>query len=326
MRGTLTYIITLWIGLGVSYTQPNLILNPSVEDIDSCYDIGAGNFKYITDWNSPNKASPDYFNLCHTNNEITIPNNKYGYQFPFSGDAYLGIGFTNITGSYREAVQGKFSEPLQKNRKYCFEFYTVRCNELGYAVGELGIALTKDLLLENTSNSLSLTPNASIDINFFSDTLNWTKFSVEINNYAEDIEYFVFSNFQKGSELQFQLVDPNVMDLSIASYYYFDDFALYDCGEADILPDTVDTATINFPTVFTPNGDGINDVLSLEGLPPGSQIEIYNRWGDVVFKAYPYTEPWDGNKNGHPCPEGVYHYIVQLPDGQTVRKFVHLFR
>lgn len=332
MRGTLTYIMTLWVGLGVSYTQPNLILNPSVEDTDSCPDWGVGNFYYIQHWSNSNNASPDYFNTCHSNNQTGIPKNQFGYQYPHSGNAYLGLAFANFANSQgREGIQGKFSETLQKDRKYCFEFYTVRANITGYAVGEFGIYLSKDSVHKNVSNNLGVSPYYSVDINFLGDTVNWTKFSVEINNYEDDIQYFVFSNFQNAGEFQLVIVDSGVADTTpVYTYYYFDDFALYDCGEADTLPPDppgpTDSLVINFPTVFTPNGDGINDVLHLEGLPPGSNLEVYNRWRDFVFKAHPYTAPWDGNKNGHPCPEGVYHYMVQLPDGQTVQKFVHLFR
>ena len=82
-------------------------------------------------------------------------------------------------------------------------------------------------------------------------------------------------------------------------------FDIYDCLE------------YNLPNVFTPNGDGINDVY--QPIPPYRGVEkvnmkIYNRWGRRVFST---TDPdilWDGSdENSHqPCSEGVFYYSCEV--------------
>lgn len=55
------------------------------------------------------------------------------------------------------------------------------------------------------------------------------------------------------------------------------------------------------PDAFTPNGDGMNDVLRLPSIEafPDAVITIFNRWGEVVyFSKQGYAHPFDGTANG----------------------------
>jgi gliding motility-associated-like protein len=76
---------------------------------------------------------------------------------------------------------------------------------------------------------------------------------------------------------------------------------------------------ITIPNAFSPNTDGVHDVWEIKKLSelyPNCQIEVYNRWGQMVWKSDKgYTEPWDGTKNGYPLPVDSYHYIIQYNDG-----------
>lgn len=87
---------------------------------------------------------------------------------------------------------------------------------------------------------------------------------------------------------------------------------------------------ITIPNVFTPNGDGRNDVLEI--LNPGKynyRIYVYNRWGNIVYND-DGTNHWDGRKDGAPLPEGVYFYTILAitPDNTEVKYsgVVHLLR
>ncbi|MFH2141767.1 MAG: gliding motility-associated C-terminal domain-containing protein [Bacteroidota bacterium] len=72
------------------------------------------------------------------------------------------------------------------------------------------------------------------------------------------------------------------------------------------------------PNLFTPNGDSYNDTWEIKGVQfyPEIYIEIYNRWGDVIFKSTGYDEPWDGTYNGSQIPMGSYVYIIDLKNGE----------
>ena len=54
--------------------------------------------------------------------------------------------------------------------------------------------------------------------------------------------------------------------------------------------------SIYVPSAFTPNNDGVNDAFAVEGVDPqGYRLEIYNRWGDLIFKSEDPKEVWQGN-------------------------------
>ncbi len=64
------------------------------------------------------------------------------------------------------------------------------------------------------------------------------------------------------------------------------------------------------PSVITPNGDGKNDKFTILGINqfPGSELIIYNRWGNVVFQSKDYKNDWDGKG----LNEGTYYYTLNL--------------
>jgi|GEM_PF-1740793 gliding motility-associated-like protein len=85
----------------------------------------------------------------------------------------------------------------------------------------------------------------------------------------------------------------------------------YDTATTTIVVDMVSFITI--PNVFTPNGDGINDIFSLNPINIGDiSMTIYDRWG---LKMYDTTTTgsltWDGKtKGGTPVADGTYFYII----------------
>jgi gliding motility-associated-like protein len=75
--------------------------------------------------------------------------------------------------------------------------------------------------------------------------------------------------------------------------------------EVDLRDDC--NSTINIPNVFTPNGDGINDIYQLTG----QNIEVVefwiaDRWGKIMFQGASLTATWDGKFKGNDVPDGVY--------------------
>lgn len=78
---------------------------------------------------------------------------------------------------------------------------------------------------------------------------------------------------------------------------------------------------LKVPNAFTPNGDGTNDAFVIENLDryPQATIEIYNRWGQIVYEAAPYGNDWNGTNDGEDLPHATYYYILELNDGSPVQ-------
>ncbi|MRG46730.1 T9SS type B sorting domain-containing protein [Chitinophaga sp. SYP-B3965] len=77
------------------------------------------------------------------------------------------------------------------------------------------------------------------------------------------------------------------------------------------------------PNAFTPNADGLNDVLLVYGTTIATmEIRIFNQWGQLVFESKDKGRGWDGTMSGKKQPVGVYNYILRasLQDGTTVSK------
>jgi gliding motility-associated-like protein len=83
----------------------------------------------------------------------------------------------------------------------------------------------------------------------------------------------------------------------------------------NIQDDAVDCITI--PNAFTPNSDGVNDTWLIDNIElfPWALIQVFNRWGQLVFEGKGGGEPWDGTWNNNIVPTGSYVYTVDLFNG-----------
>lgn len=71
-------------------------------------------------------------------------------------------------------------------------------------------------------------------------------------------------------------------------------------------------------TALTPNGDGSNDVWLIGGLEyfPESTVQVYNRWGQILFESRGYSVPWDGTHNGNKVAVADYYFIIDYKEGE----------
>ena len=85
---------------------------------------------------------------------------------------------------------------------------------------------------------------------------------------------------------------------------------------------------IVIPDGFSPNGDTINDeflIKNLRELYPNFQLQIYNRYGNILYKGNKNTQNWDGTSNqgreigNGILPVGVYFYILELNDDTNTK-------
>jgi gliding motility-associated-like protein len=83
------------------------------------------------------------------------------------------------------------------------------------------------------------------------------------------------------------------------------------------------------PNIFSPNGDGINDVFAVHfnaaAKVIGLQGALYDRWGNLVFSSQTHPFIWNGTFDGRPVNPGVYVYrlILTYSNGiNTVREII----
>ena len=81
---------------------------------------------------------------------------------------------------------------------------------------------------------------------------------------------------------------------------------------------------IFIPNAFSPNDDGLNDIFQPTGNVTLKSMQIYNRWGELVFKSSDDKFSWDGNFQGELVHEGYYFFIIryQKPENGTEAPYV----
>jgi gliding motility-associated-like protein/uncharacterized repeat protein (TIGR01451 family) len=87
--------------------------------------------------------------------------------------------------------------------------------------------------------------------------------------------------------------------------------------------------------IITPNGDGLNDYLVISCVK-GANIEIYDRYGSILYKKQNYENDWNGVANqsgkiisrGQKLPNGTYFFVLKFNDGSTenIKSYIQIIR
>lgn len=146
--------------------------------------------------------------------------------------------------------------------------------------------------------------------------------------------YFYRLNATGGDTYQWTpsdyLSDANIanpiVDFPDTGYYTF--YVDISVGAVCEKRDTINVLVVKepqilMPNVFSPNGDGLNDVFrpNVIGYPIINSFRIYNRWGEEVFVSY-NNKGWDGTYSGKACDAGVYFYRLEVTNVHGERKDV----
>jgi len=331
---------------------------------------------------------------------VGVPQNKWGYRWPISGNAYHLVAGSNdqiLHSKLRYAsIQNQLIDTLIIGHQYCASFWIsypeYRYSEKSNWCKNIGILFSTYTKVFTGTNSAilpdyELIPQLENTREDWLDTTNWYLVS---GSFIADsaYTYFTISFFKSDSLLECIILNEN----SYGQAVYIDMVSVYDCtshnytcnagghkkmcaGESvqlgtdadtrrqyrwspavglsdstaakplasptetttytlyvidEFVQESYDTVTVEvmycdifIPNIFSPNGDGQNDVLYVRG----QGIEqltfvIYNRWGQKVFETKDPNHGWDGTINGKPAETGVYVYHVNavLHDGMTVSR------
>jgi gliding motility-associated-like protein len=113
----------------------------------------------------------------------------------------------------------------------------------------------------------------------------------------------IFSNYlwQDGST-------NNYYDVLDSGLYYVTISFGGGCITTDSIYIQTDSCIIsNLSNIFTPNGDGINDFFFIKNIEyfPNSRLEVFNRWGNLIYSSDNYQNDWDGGNQ----KTGTYYYL-----------------
>jgi gliding motility-associated-like protein len=103
------------------------------------------------------------------------------------------------------------------------------------------------------------------------------------------------------------------------------------CSNGICKKDTLTIIVTGIPTGFSPNGDGTNDRYEIV-FPPQwgkANIEVYNRWGSLVYAKDDYRDEWDGRSNrgitiGDDLPDGTYFLHIKYTDNPDANEVIYI--
>lgn len=295
--------------------QVNLVPNSSFEFYTYCPDA-IGQLDKATGWINPNEGSPDYFNKCQSIVGPNIPLNSFGVQYPKEGNAYAGIyTFNEVFPNSSEYLQIKLAEPLITDKKYCVEFYVSLADLASSAsMNKIGAYFSNNKISQSDWFRFQVSPQIlNPTSNSLFDTLGWVKVSGEFKADGGE-EYITIGNFNLPGQDDTTYIGggfPGSGNQRVC-YFYIDNVSVYSCEAADL----------NGTYVITPNNDGINDHFEIPFNSKKGNLLIYDRMGRLVYKGSNYQNNWSGLG----VSDGLYYYILETTDKETIKGSITILR
>jgi gliding motility-associated-like protein len=232
-------------------------------------------------------------------------------QFPMDGEIYLDrdqYSFLKVPGEYRIRIIQFQDEVVCNFTSESADF--VVPSQLTANIGRV-------------SESYPDVPSGQLFVNGF----NGGAFPYEVRIELDSASSFSLpsyeTNFQEAGLNENQQIEMKYSDIP-AGRYSVEIMDQVGCvlNLVARVPLDVD---LFIPNVFTPNGDGSNDVFFIRNLPQEpavNQLTITNRWGKQVFVSENYKNNWDGTD----AADGIYFYRLQVSDDKPMTGWVEIIR
>ena len=223
------------------------------------------------------------------------------YATSVSNVSYSWIGPNNFVSSEQNPIIQNATE--LNNGIYSVSISNGTC-ESEFSSVEVMVNSVPDFDLSWNCNGANLVVNSTILENSFDEStasFSW----IGPNNFTSFSSEIVITNLEIGD---YQLTVTNEHGCS--------------ASKSIAIPRTV----CEIPNVITPNGDSFNQNFNLQGFDI-EKIQIYNRWGRIVYDKSNYSNEWNGqNNNGELLPDGTYFYLIQFKKGENKQGWIFVTR
>jgi len=310
------------VDLGLPTTSDNCQVTSVVNDGPSVYPLGATTVTWIvTDVAGNTTSATQTVNVLPLTSTVDT----------VACDVYIspdGIDLTSFgSGTYTSVIPGSFgcdstiTINLTLNQSSTSEITLSACDSYSAPDGQI---------YTNSGVYTAIIPNSqgcdsTITINLTIDSIETA--GIQLNE-------LVFSADQSNVLYQWVNCGNNYSYVAGATQQTFEPLLSGDYAVILTYNTCVDTSeclTIDIdllvPQVVTPNGDGKNDVFEIQGIydHPNNVLEIYNRWGSLVYRQEGYQNTWGGecteglSFGGNILPTGTYFYILDLGDNDGAK-------
>lgn len=238
----------------------------------------------------------------------------------------------------RDICSNKGTEFLtwgDKNGSYIWTLNGVAYKDTTYKATILTTKLGKNEIkvLQKFNNSTCNSLQSVYSVNVFPQPI--AKFVTDSNNvYPLDIIHFIDSS--KNATLYYWDFGDAMISKQQNPYHSYDNSGVFNvmlivdnsvgCSDTAFNKITVKKGVFA-SSAFTPNGDGHNDNFYVKcGGCTSFRLDIYNRWGVLMFQSYSSAVLWDGKtQGGLPASEGTYYFILEAKDADGEYKQTGFF-
>ncbi|WP_321318692.1 gliding motility-associated C-terminal domain-containing protein [Labilibaculum sp.] len=269
-------------------------------------------------------AQLKYLNIPSIN-EILLPA-TYVFELKrggINGESVQRTSFANYDGTVKSFFDG---EAFEGERDYLMTV-TDECGNK-----YVSSMISSETYVVKAEFSVDpMTGEAPLEVEFRNESVN-----------ADDFEWFLYQDFDRVADVTTVesnlLVDGIITDEGPIAYTYLhpgnyyvklivssdkgpetciDEFYLKTEGT----PIVVDTSLVQVPNVFTPNGDGRNDIFRVKSQSLKSfSATIFNRWGKVIYEWRDPDGGWNGKLNGKWATPGTYFYVITATGREEQKK------
>lgn len=209
-----------------------------------------------------------------------------------AGDSML----LRAVSSFGGPINYVWSHGMQNHTGAQWNITNIQPNEAGaYVVKAI------NMYCESTDTvDITVHPDAALQI-AYADTIFFSMpFTLDAQ---KDYADYLWNNGSTAPSLT--VYEPGIYTLHVVDYT--------GCPDTDSIVMMQASMAINIPNAFTPDGDGLNDTFKPEFIgfePLRYRMEIYNKWGQLVFSTTDTSQGWDGTIEGKETGPEVFVYTI----------------
>ncbi len=234
--------------------------------------------------NRPNR-SPSFWYPCSPESTPDTQPFAYGVTLPADdGNTYIGLVTRSLSFDpfeIQEDVETRLNIAMEAGFPYQLNISLARSNDMGYDDAGTIVVVNTPIRLRVYGGTASCQKDELLWESPTIESTAWEKLEVIIRPEADKLRYLILEAAPSGNTI----VNGNILIDNI----------------------NLKEEPVVIPTVFTPNGDGFNDLFFVKGLMPFTELEIVSRDGKTVVETKEYKNDWDGND----WPAGVYFYSMK---------------
>lgn len=231
-----------------------------------------------------------------------------------SGCAPMNVVFTNTTDNAFDCVWDIDGITTMNGCSgFSFTFWNEGCYDINLSMGTPNGCIAS-MTMEDI---ICVLPNPNVDFSVSTSQVSFGSSEVDFTNNSTNAVDYIWDYGDGTADSLVFYPGPHEFDIDDEEFFPVTLYGISEFGCIDSLQLMIfvdHDAVIFAPNSFTPDNDGLNDTW----FPTYStsidenyfEVQIYNRWGEMIFEAKDFSNTWDGTYKGTACQVGTYTYRI----------------